>query len=560
MADGNEVAAVRPKSNWTGRKRDRNKNACTIKMPLKSILQQFPNADREQVEHFENVITQFFFERSKMMAKIASLASLLLLYRVNTAIDENNRGYFDQKGEKVVENCFNGVLASNIADESKMPADFRAMAEQLWIEAGEFVEWPEKAILGNGFGYFHQQFGINMKTTLTTHHKTRLTYYLRMKCHQMNSFVGWRSFDNIDIRNAIKAVTKLEDWSGDDEIRRDKLYFLWNALIELGLPADKTITEAVHDNIQWFQSIWLFARMQREIESFLLCDEYAAFNQQWQAYKDDPVNKQQPPLQRPARIRNFTVVPISRYQLQHVRFDKRDMYNLASKTNSLPKMKNPETERQNKQPESYYRNGNESELWELIFDINKIHRMGKDKKNFNFQFVTDSVSVSLMYMKTSTTQLDPDAVDESLRNEYDQGYFEYEAGIDPGDKTWMAVMRRHIETGTEVSALIIVVFEKSFFCFELCSCNRMFVLAIGKHQNWESTIPLGHETTAKKQKNGSIGGEFRRNRKGGLCTASSGIRIHAIATWCPLAFIHRKPFEIATSWIGGVCDTAICAA
>lgn len=439
-------------------------DSTTIKLPLKSILRpEYPDAhNRDEVERTHNEIIQHFFERSKTMSKIASIASSFVLYRVNTAIEANNRAYFDQRGEKVVEECFNAVLAPNIENTDKMPVDFRTMVEQQWNAADGIVEWPEKAILGNGFAYFHQQYATNMKTNITTHHKSRLTFYLRMKCHQMNSLVGWRSFDNIDIRNATKAVTKLEDWSDNDEVRRDKMNFLWRAVIELGLPANRTLTKFVYDDRYWFQSIWLFARMQREIEDFLLSDEYDAFNQQWKLFKEDPVNNAQPSLRPPSRIRNFTVVPICRYQLQHVRFDMRDMYNLAGNMKKRPSFINEKTGRKNRMPESYYRNGHESELWDLLFNIEKIHRIGKSKKCFHYQFVTDSVSVSLLFDRIPTDEPDQNDIDASLREMYEE-YFENEAGIDPNDKTWMAVTRRHIPTGVEVSKLIIVDFGDFLF-------------------------------------------------------------------------------------------------
>lgn len=62
------------------------------------------------------------------MTKTSFLASYLLLFKVNVAVDDGNRDFFFYDDEKrIIIDCFNAVLEENIDDECKMPPNFYRM-------------------------------------------------------------------------------------------------------------------------------------------------------------------------------------------------------------------------------------------------------------------------------------------------------------------------------------------------------------------------------------------------------------------------------------------------
>lgn len=70
-----------------------------------------------------------------------------------------------------------------------------------------------------------------------------------------------------------------------------------------------------------------------------------------------------------------------------------------------------------------------------------------------FKILTDSVSVSILFDKPNEQNgcIDEARIDSALREKYANNEFDSEVGIDPGDKTYLAVMRRHLPCGAEVS-------------------------------------------------------------------------------------------------------------
>ncbi|XP_031622667.1 uncharacterized protein LOC116340344 [Contarinia nasturtii] len=119
-----------------------------------------------------------------------------------------------------------------------------------------------------------------------------------------------------------------------------------------------------------------------------------------------------------------------------------DMYYLANTVlGVVPSSRNPLTNRMNKYTLDYYMYGHRDELWNLVFDMDKIKQIGKQKQ-FNFQIVTNSVCVSILYEKPAKAW-----VENSEQATFNN--MTYASAIDPNEKTWVAVVRRHIKSNIE---------------------------------------------------------------------------------------------------------------
>ncbi|XP_031620864.1 uncharacterized protein LOC116339238 [Contarinia nasturtii] len=187
----------------------------------------------------------------------------------------------------------------------------------------------------------------------------------------------------------------------------------------------------------WFESLWLFGQNQRQIASYH--SDATQWNTIHEIFRDNP-NFQQSTNNRPRKINTFALVPLCDYHVNCVRLDMRDLYNkLASKLKVVPRFLNTDTNRLNKYPEKYYRDHDRDGLWNLLFDVDKIKQLGKRSKQFHHQSVTNSVSVSVLYTKPERT------CNENVHLQADNLVGKrYVNGIDPNEKTWLAIIRRNI--------------------------------------------------------------------------------------------------------------------
>lgn len=83
-------------------------------------------------------------------------------------------------------------------------------------------------------------------------------------------------------------------------------------------------------------------------------------------------------------------------------------------------------------------------------------------QEFDFAIVTDSVSVSLCFVKPEQ-QCQPLSNDE-IKTMYENHQFTFVLGIDPGVRTWNATVRKHILSGVEVNECVplFMFFSPSF--------------------------------------------------------------------------------------------------
>lgn len=216
---------------------------------------------------------------------------------------------------------------------------------------------------------------------------------------------------------------------------------------------------------QWLRSMWMFVIIQREVEAFLI--KYNFLSEQWGQYnrdkhsKNKPLNLKQPTVPRPPTVRNFTVVPLCRFQLKHIRIDHSDLYRITNDMGLIRrKMLSAKTGNLNKADDAYFRQYKE-DLFGMMFNMKKIKRIAKKNKmnDFHFQVLTDGVSVSLLFKKPKQ-KIDNEAADQHLRDLYAEKRVKWEIGIDANVRTYLAVVARDVETGAEVSNKHFLLLDK----------------------------------------------------------------------------------------------------
>lgn len=105
---------------------------------------------------------------------------------------------------------------------------------------------------------------------------------------------------------------------------------------------------------------------------------------------------------------------------------------------------------------------NKTGSWSLFFDMEKIKRLVKYKKEFGHSIVTDGVSCSILYEQPEQQAAETD--DQEVLRRYQAGEFFYELGIDPGMRTWCAAVQRNIRTSEVVIFENYEVMNLRIFC------------------------------------------------------------------------------------------------
>lgn len=145
-------------------------------------------------------------------------------------------------------------------------------------------------------------------------------------------------------------------------------------------------------------------------------------------------------------IRNFAVVPICAFTRKFVELDSHEIYDLLNKGGALPRVYSKSVKGRIIKVKEF--NLNPESHWNLLFDMDKIRKLARNKHTFRFHMLTDGVSVSLHYNKPNreplTSQID------IIRQQFEEGRVDNEIGIDPNMHTWMAVVRRD-RMGNEVN-------------------------------------------------------------------------------------------------------------
>lgn len=156
------------------------------------------------------------------------MASHLLLFDVNTAVDNNNLVFF-----------------SAIAQASSWTYFTPPWTKTIDTQCHEIsVSWS-KVVIQISYGqakrvwvsHYYRMYTTNVKNNLNTWCETRLRYFLLMKCYELSmvndEYVG------IDIRNTLKYVLKDRDWTYGDTNRQRMLALLLEMLDRYSYPANK---------------------------------------------------------------------------------------------------------------------------------------------------------------------------------------------------------------------------------------------------------------------------------------------------------------------------------
>lgn len=316
-----------------------NNNYSTVKTTLDSIV--FP-LYRERVKE---IISDLAIKGTR----ICALSSLLVLSKLNRAIDVCDPNYFKQNYYKnVIETCFKGAICSNV--NRHIDKEFDELI------SNNNVTKPNTNSMGNSLKYLVELYETSFENANSLlHARRRFRAYFR-------TIPG--KIERSEIENTITYLLS----PNSRVLCNDNLM---HSLSEIGLSERERGFFAKRN---FFRNIYAYLKMQRKIE--------------WFNSKQEDNKK---------RIRNFSIVPIFGFRRQHVRIDKDMFYRILSKcgTLSVPGKRGMKN--------LLYRDIKEKNrfLEEVgkVFNLEKIRQMGGQNKQFQIQFVSDGVAASVLYKK-----------------------------------------------------------------------------------------------------------------------------------------------------------------
>lgn len=142
-----------------GEEEEDESNFRTVKTQLKNILKP----------EYRNILIPAISEKSIIATEICHLASLLFLYRVEKAFDDNHYQFFQQKGDDIIRQCFYDVCKKKVI---QLDAEFHAIANE------NEIELPDNAFFGNGMNDLIKTYTTNVKNNLKVHEAKRLRQFL----------------------------------------------------------------------------------------------------------------------------------------------------------------------------------------------------------------------------------------------------------------------------------------------------------------------------------------------------------------------------------------------
>lgn len=387
----------------------------------------------------------FWVEKYSMIAtRITVLASMLILYHVNKAVDiggEEADALFDLDGKEAIKQCFLNVLQENAAT---LPNEFR----QIVKSAVSKMEWPTREGMGNAFNQLFDMYTTNTKTNIKKHAKKHLKKFFRIKGYELNNRMRHQGIieDDLisaaDIDGAVNAMFYQKRFDQFNPIKQRNIDTLIEEAIKIGIPATERLCDVIV--LQWFRSIrWLVA-IQREIDTF-----HSLYNnlfRMWGNFNSDPTNNPEPFIPKPPRISNFNAIPLHSCHRKHITIDIQVFRLIANKIGALKDSKGKYGKPINVSDADYKKNPDR--WWNRVFFMNKINKMARGEQKFDFHMTTDGVSASITYAEPKKeTPVGEDLFGIRLLFHY----FKYVLGIDPGLRTWNATCRKDIQNGDEVS-------------------------------------------------------------------------------------------------------------
>lgn len=373
-------------------------------------------------EQFHDTILPWIAEKSIECTKICELASLLFLNKMKVEFEAENWDYFDGDGAHVIESCFYAVLQRYKENEDMIP-QFRNTFQNLG--QGNEMPWPNNHHFGNLTKYLYQQYATNVITNLTTHAQKRLRNYLKVMAFYDNRNNPNQFIDKRDIDNTIKLTMKGFDSTKGQRARIYKRQQLLEHIHNVGGPVDDNISRFTKE--QWFRSLSMWLYMQEKIDEYL---------REYQIVSNE-AREQMP------KVKNLSVIPICSHMRKTIRIDADILYHMMCDLKIIPRING-----NGPQVSCAYVCQNQEHFFNQIFNMDHINRLLKANKSFG-HIVSDGVSASIVY-KVPQRVVNNLANDNLVKQQYMDGTYVYVLGIDPGMKTWMAAVRRHINTGKEV--------------------------------------------------------------------------------------------------------------
>lgn len=399
------------------RQREKNGRPKAVKLSLRSILRE------EYRDDFVSHCNLWCHEATT----ISVLSSLLFLFKSNTAFDEDNQIFFNANGNVIIRECFVSVLHG---ETHKLPFAFRRIVE----ETVPNFQWPARHGMQNAFNYLIDQYTTNVKNNIKVWSYSRIRTFFKLQQYELNLF--GHNITDIDVKNATKTVM-FNNITPTENVNR-----LLQQAQMIGIPIGQKLCDLVRSN--WFQMIPIFINIQRQVSVHHA--RFALLNDLYRRHYRDPTHNPMPTVKRPPKIRNFNVIPIHNYHLKHIRIDSHTFYQLACKLGALKLAKGKRAQAKNIGKKDY--DNNLSYCWNQVFNMDKINQIGKSKKTFDFAIVTDSVSVSLCYLRDECPSYQ--YTNEQINTMYENNQFHFVLGMDPGVRTWNATVRKHILSGVEV--------------------------------------------------------------------------------------------------------------
>lgn len=361
---------------------------------------------------------------------ISIVASLLVLFKINRAFDDNDQQFFKNSGYNLIKECFRSVLKEY---RHTLPLAFRQMIERVVPN----FEWPERLGMGNAFNELYEQYTTNFKNNIKIWSYSRIRKFFKLKQYEINLVEGQHITD-IDVKNATKAVM-FNNITASENV---------NVLLEhaklIGIPVGEKFIDMVKKH--WFQTVPIFIHIQRQI--FDYHTRYELINELWRQYwRDKKANKNPTPPRdaRPPKIQNFRVVPLHDFKMKHIKIDIHLFYEFAGKLGALRTETGWFCQPKKVSKEKY--EANLSKYWDEIFNMPKIMKVG-GHKTFDFAFFTDGVGISLCFVKKGQPSVE--LTNEQINEKFQNNEFKFVLGMDPGVRTWNATVRKHIESGIEV--------------------------------------------------------------------------------------------------------------
>lgn len=383
--------------------------------------------------------------------------------------------------------------------------DFKEIVENLY-EPYRF-DWPSNKDFSNVLKHLRDTYIDNVVTNLKTHAAEHLTEWLKLLVFEFNQHPETvHKFLPSDIYAVVDLIIKEKEIKpcDADPFKLNRCENLYDEVLQMNKFPHIDLHELLTNKEHWFKAMPMHLAMQREIEAYNLArgmeDEPRGprmkkkgnkkarkrrkpyVPKQKQALADPPpmpnLPEENQPSQQPKKkkrrkkpkkqksfepprkqmlddpnyppsFRNLVVVPKCTFRRTHIQISLSSMYQVLASQKFLERVK---TETGSKNiPEKDF-NADKYQNWNRYFYMRKIRRFVRNKKTFDYSFLTDGVSVSLLYStpKKKTQKEDNEERLMKILEMLIAGIIVLIIGIDPGMKSYNTTVTHNIAESKEV--------------------------------------------------------------------------------------------------------------